>query len=51
MPWDVQKSGCPDDKPWAVVKSDTGAVVGCHTTEEGARAQQAALYANVKEGD
>lgn len=49
MPWHIAKSGCPDEKPFAVVKDDTGAVVGCHTSEEGAKAQLAALYANEKE--
>src|SRR5512143_1815108 len=47
MPWHVAKSGsCPDSKPWAVVKDTDGGVVACHATEEEAKKQMAALYAN-----
>src|SRR5262245_16136776 len=51
MPWHkVQdSSGCPSDKPWAVVKDDDGSIEGCHATEDDANAQIAALNAN--EGD
>lgn len=45
MPWAVERGhGCPEGRPWAVVKHD-GEVEGCHATEAGARAQQRALYA------
>jgi HK97 family phage major capsid protein/HK97 family phage prohead protease len=48
MPWTVERGhGCPADKPWAVVQAD-GTRMGCHATEDDAKAQQAALYA--KEG-
>lgn len=48
MPWHSEKSDqCPADKPWAVVKNDTGEKVACHETKESADAQVAALYANV----
>lgn len=48
MPWHVKHAGdrCPADKPFAVERSDTGALVACHATEEGAKAQLRALYAN-----
>lgn len=46
MPWDVRKSGCPDSKPYAVIKESTGEVVGCHETRESAESQMRALYAN-----
>ena len=36
---------CGADTPWAVVKEMTDELMGCHDTEEAARAQQAALYA------
>lgn len=50
MPWSVQRSSdCPDDKPWAVVNDDSGATEGCHASEEDAKTQQAALYANTQE--
>ena len=51
MPWHVAEnhSGCPDSKPWAVVKTATGEVVGCHPSKEKADAHLRALYANVKE--
>jgi hypothetical protein len=43
----TQTKRCPDGKPWAVVKQDTGAVVpgGCHETREKAQAHLAALQA------
>jgi hypothetical protein len=42
MPWEIQKRG---DK-WAVVKQGTDEVEGTHATEEEAKAQLRALYAN-----
>lgn len=46
MPWKVERGhGCPDDKPWAVVKETTGEKVACHATKEKAQAQQRLLYA------
>lgn len=47
MPYDViqDHAECPDDSPWAVVKSEDGELMGCHATEEEAQDQQAALYA------
>jgi HK97 family phage prohead protease len=46
MPWDVkQDDRCPASKPWGVVKAD-GELEGCHETEDAAKKQQAALYAN-----
>jgi len=54
MPWHKVEDheDCPESKPWAVVQDDDGEVVGCHTTEEGADAQLAALYASEdEEGD
>ncbi|MER7488723.1 hypothetical protein ABTY20_23020 [Streptomyces sp. NPDC126497] len=51
MPWHKVHghSGCPDGKPWAVVKDSDGSVSGCHATEGDADDQLAALYA--AEGD
>lgn len=48
MPYDVTQdtTACPVGKPWAVKKSATGEVMGCHPTEAEAKSQQAALYAN-----
>ena len=37
---------CPASKPWAVVKDDDGAVMGCHASEGDADEQIQALYAN-----
>lgn len=47
MPWRVQANhdSCSEGKPYAVVKSETGRVVGCHATKNAASAQMAALYA------
>lgn len=48
MPYKVEKregDGCGADKPWAVVKEDDDSVVGCHETEDEAKEQQKALYA------
>lgn len=51
MPWHVVKAGgrCPEGKPYAVERSDTGELVACHETEASASAQVRALYANTKE--
>jgi 2'-5' RNA ligase len=40
---------CGADTPWAVTKDDTSELMGCHGTEDGAKLQQAALYA--EDGD
>lgn len=47
MPWNVKKDpeGCSEEKPWSVVKTDDGEIVGCHPTRESADNQVAALYA------
>jgi HK97 family phage prohead protease len=47
VPWEVRKGfgRCGPGK-WAVVKSGTDEVEGCHTTEASAKRQQAALYAS-----
>lgn len=44
MPWDVRKQG----KRWAIVKSDTGEVVGHADTEAQAMASVRARYASMK---
>lgn len=36
---------CGADEPWAVTKDDDNELMGCHGTEDGAKLQQAALYA------
>lgn len=47
MPYHVaQSSECPSDRPWAVVKDETGEIMGCHGSEESAMEQMDALYAN-----
>ena len=48
MPWQIKKgvSGC---KGYAVVKEDTGELVGCHAGESAAKAQLRALYASETE--
>ena len=46
MPYSIQKSdSCPEDRPYGVVKDDDGRVMGCHSSEESAASQVAALYA------
>ena len=52
MPYKVVKSTsrCSDSKPWAVVNEDDNRVMGCHNTKAAASKQQAALYANEKNG-
>jgi hypothetical protein len=44
MPWTVKKQG----KGWAIVKSDTGKVVGHSTSKKKAQASVRARYANYK---
>lgn len=48
MPWHVSKghSGCPDAKPYAVIKETDGSVEGCHPTRTEANDHMRALYAN-----
>jgi len=47
MPWSVkQDDRCPTAKPWGVVKQDDDSLEGCHASEDDARQQQKALYAN-----
>ncbi len=48
MPFVVVKdaSRCPVGRPWAVKKQGTDRTFGCHTTEDSAKKQQAALYSN-----
>lgn len=49
MPWTVERSdSCPKSKPWAVIKDADGEVEGCHETEDAAKKQMAALYAQEK---
>lgn len=48
MPYEVQRTDrCPTNRPFGVVNPESGRLHGCHDTEESARRQQAALYANV----
>jgi hypothetical protein len=48
MPWHVVEnhSGCPDSRPFAVVKDGTSKISGCHGTRRQANQQLRALYAN-----
>lgn len=45
MPWQI-KQGAAGCKGYAVVKEDTGELVGCHNSETKAKAQLKALYAS-----
>lgn len=47
MPWHTEKGGgtCSADQ-WAVIKDDDGSTAGCHMSEDAAKKQMAALYAN-----
>ena len=47
MPWSIVKGGgtCAVGE-WAVIKDSDGSTSGCHPTEEAAKRQMAALYAN-----
>lgn len=51
VPYRVEQGhpDCGAEKPWAVIKEDDGALMGCHETEAAAQEQQAALY--VEEDD
>lgn len=51
MPYEVRKAAgsCPASKPWAVIKTGTGRVMGCHPTQEDAMAHMRALIANERE--
>lgn len=47
MPWSILKDDrCPASKPYGVVKDDDNELEGCHPSQEAAKKQQAALYAN-----
>ena len=47
MPYIIEKSSqCNESKPWAVIKTTDGQVMGCHATQSDAESQQAALYAS-----
>lgn len=48
MPWHTESDHgqCPAGKPYAVVQDSDSHVMGCHATEEDAKKQMAALYAN-----
>jgi hypothetical protein len=45
MPWKIERgaAGCAG---YAVVKEDSGKLVGCHPTQSAAKAHLAALYAS-----
>ena len=45
MPWDYKKEG----NHWAIVRADTGEVVGHSDSEEMAKKAVAARYANTKD--
>ena len=47
MPWKISRgaAGCSG---YAVVKEDSGKLVGCHPTESAAKAHMRALYASEK---
>jgi hypothetical protein len=51
MPYEIEKDAqaCSADEPWAVKKSDSGDVVGCHHTEADANRHMRALQANVED--
>lgn len=48
MPYHIREKdpGCPDDRPYSVVKDSDGKIMGCHANEDQAKLQLAALYAN-----
>jgi transcription termination factor NusB len=50
MPYTIRKNapGCPESKPYAVVKTSDGEVMGCHPSSQKAGAQIAAIEANEK---
>jgi hypothetical protein len=47
MPWHIEKGGgtCKASE-WAVIKDSDGSTAGCHSSEQKAKDQLAALYAN-----
>lgn len=48
MPWIVKESDqCPAGKPFGVFNKSTGRLIGCHSSADNAKKQQAALYAEV----
>lgn len=51
MPYHVVPNSvrCPPSKPYAVVKTQDGTLMGCHPSREDANAQIAALHANEPE--
>lgn len=53
MPWHVVPNHreCTDAKPHAVVKDDTGEVVGCHRSEASAKMQIAIMREAESEED
>jgi hypothetical protein len=53
MPYEIKSdhAGCPKSKPFAVVKTVDGELMGCHETKKKAQRQIAALYANEAEVD
>lgn len=48
MPYEVVENHgeCPEDSPWGVIKIMTGELMGCHSSQEDAEDQVAALYAS-----
>jgi hypothetical protein len=51
VPWHVSKgSGCPDGKPYAVVRETDNHVEGCHPTRTEANNHMRALYSNEGKG-
>lgn len=50
MPYHIGEEGSHDCNGFPVVKDSDGTVMGCHTTEEKAKRQLAALYANEPKG-
>ena len=46
MPYHIGAKGSYGCKGYPVVKDEDEKVIGCHTTEEGAKRQLAALYIN-----
>lgn len=48
MPFEIRKS---ESGKWEVVSEDSGRVLGTHDTENEAREQQQAIYANTDEED
>jgi hypothetical protein len=46
MPWKIVKKSGP--RPWKIVRSDTGKVVGSSTSEAAAQASMRARYASMK---